>query len=344
MMKKSTFVLSSVLAAQLVLATAINLTGEEYGSFQAEEKLLSFNKQELDGLRIEDDTDSVVLKKQGGKWLLPVSGDFPASQRNVNRLLDKLAALEKGWPMAKTRGAAQRFRVHEDQFERKLVLLSDNDTQATLFVGSSPGFRKVYVRSGDGDEIFAVDFNTWEADATADDWIDKDILMLDESNVERVEMPGLILQREDGKLQVMDLGEKEQTNGEESRALLGKLTGLRIQSLLGTEAKPEYRQDEPALEVKMTRNSGEVLGYRFSRPEDASFYVLKRSDLDYYFKVAEYMVDPVRETTREKLVQVRTEEASSEPAGDERNEMDDDASAVEEQESDAGGERAEDEK
>ncbi len=134
----------------------------------------------------------------------------------------------------------------------------------------------------------------------------------------------------------MNLEEKEQTNEEETRALLGKLTGLRIQSLLGTEAEPEYRQDEPALEVRMTREGGEVLGYRFSKPEDAAYYVLKRSDLDYFFKVAEYMVDPVRETTREKLVQDTTEEALSEPGGDIRDERDDDASAAEEQESDTG--------
>ena len=309
-MKRRIFILNGVLAAQLVLAAVLNLTGEDYGAFQAEEKLLSFNKQAVGDLRIEDGTDSVVLKKQEGKWLLSESGDFPASQRDVERLLDKLAALEKGWPVAKSRGAARRFMVDEDQFERKLTLLSDDDTRATLYVGSSPGFRKVYVRPGDGNEVFAVDFNTWEADANADDWIDKDVLALDESTVERVEMPGIILQRTHGTLQVADLGEKEQTNGEERRALLGKLTGLRIQSLLGTEAKPGYRQDEPAFEVKMTREGGEVLRYRFSKPEDASYYVLKRSDLDYYFKVAEYLVDPVRDTTREKLVQARIEEAS----------------------------------
>ena len=342
MTKKWIFILGGLLAMQLVLAVAVNLTREDLGAFQAEEKLLSFDEKELDGLRIEDGTVSVVLKKYEDKWRLPESGDFPASQSDVERLLDKLTTLEKGWPVAKTRSAARRFKVDEEQFERKLVLLSGDDTQATLYVGSSPGFRKVYVRPGNGDEVFAVEFNTWDAEAKADDWIDKDVLTLDESDVERVEMPGLTLQREDGKLQVADLGPKEQTNGEESRALLGKLTGLRIQSLLGTEAKPEYRQDEPALEVKMTRNSGEVLGYRFSRPEDASFYVLKRSDLDYYFKVAEYMVDPVREITREKLVQIRTQEASSESAGDKRDEKDDDASAVEEQESDAAGEPVQD--
>ncbi|MCZ6826281.1 MAG: DUF4340 domain-containing protein [Gammaproteobacteria bacterium] len=313
-MKSRIFILSGVLAAQLLLAGVLNLTGEEYGAFQAEEKLLSFDKQAVSSLRIEDGTDSVVLNKQEGQWLLPESGDFPASQRDVGNLLDNLVALQKGWPVARTRGAARRFSVDEDQFERKLTLVSDDATQAILFVGSSPGFRKVYVRPGDGNEIFAVEFNTWEADAKADGWIDKDILKLDESEVERIEMPGVILQREDGVLQVADLSESEQTNGEERRALLARLSGLRIQSLLGTDAKPEYRQDEPALELTMTRNDGEVLSYRFSKPEDAAYYVLKRSDMEIYFKVAEYTVNPVRDTTREKLVQDKIEETSSEAA------------------------------
>ncbi|MEE8055911.1 MAG: hypothetical protein V3T38_07690 [Gammaproteobacteria bacterium] len=82
-------------------------------------------------------------------------------------------------------------------------------------------------------------------------------------------------------------------NSPQTRSLPGKLTGLRIQSLLSTEAKPEFRQDEPALEVKMTRKGGEVLSYRFSKPADPSYYALKRSDRDHYFKVAEYSVTPV---------------------------------------------------
>jgi len=100
-------------------------------------------------------------------------------------------------------------------------------------------------------------------------------------------------------------------NSPQTSSLLGKLTGLRIQFLLSTEAKPEFRQDEPALEVKMTRKGGEVLSYRFSKPADPSYYALKRSDWDHYFKVAEYSVTPVKEITREKLVQARTDEASS---------------------------------
>jgi hypothetical protein len=326
-MKKWIFILSGLLAAQLVLAAIFSLAGEEYGTFQAKEKLLSFNRQAVSVLQIKDGTDSVVLKKREGKWLLPDSGDFPAIQRQVEQLLDHLAALEKGWPVARTRGAAQRFAVDEEQFERKLILRSDDDTRATLYVGSSPGFRKVYVRPGNGDDIFAANFNSWEANAKAEDWIDKDILTLDESSVRHVELPGITLQQHGSELLVTGLGENEQTNGQESRALIGKLARLRVQSLLGTEAKPEYRQDEPALEFRMTTAGGEVLDYRFSKPQDASYYVLKRSDLDFYFEVAEYTVNPVGEATREKLVQARTEETPK----------DDDANAVEEQESEVDG-------
>jgi len=39
----------------------------------------------------------------------------------------------------------------------------------------------------------------------------------------------------------------------QTRSLLGKLSGRHIQTLLDIEARPEYRQDEPAPEVKMTR-------------------------------------------------------------------------------------------
>jgi len=308
-MKKWIFILSGLLAAQLVLAMILGLTVEDNGTFQAEEKLLSFNKLTVSSLQIVEGTDSIEIEDQEDKWLLPNNGNFPASQRKVEQLLDSLAALEKGWPVASTRGAAQRFAVDEERFERKLILLSDDESQTTLYVGSSPGFRKVYVRPGDKDEIFAVDFNIWEASAKTEDWIDTDILALDQSSVQRIEMPGIIMQRQDGRLQVMNLDENEQTNVDESSVLLGNLTGLRIESLLGTKLEPEYQQDEPALEIRIAAEGGEVLDYRFSRPQDASYYVLKRSDLDFYFEVAEYTVNPISEATREKLVQARTEAA-----------------------------------
>ncbi len=339
-MRKWIFILGSLLATQLLLAAFFNLTGEEYGTFQAQEKLLSFNRQAVTILQINDGTDSVKLEKQAGKWLLPDSSDFPANQSQVEQLLDKLAALEKGWPVARTRGAAQRFAVDEEKFERKLILLADDDTRTTLYVGTSPGFRKVYVRPGNEDDIFTVDFNTWEVNAKTDDWIDKEILTIDESLVQRVEMSGITLQLREGDLQLMDPGKNKLTNVEESRALLSKLAGLRIQSLLGSKVESDYAQDELVFELRVTNEGGEVLDYRFSKPENTSYHVLKRSDLDYYFKVDDYLVNPLKETTREKLVQDTTEKTSGEPAEDQRAGKNDDASAVAEQQSEIDRESA----
>lgn len=309
-MKKWIAILSGLLAVQLLLALAVNLAGEEYGAFEPKERLLAFDAEAVDGLRIEAAEDRILLRKRNGKWQLPESGDFPAEQSRVTRLLEKLSGLEKGWPVATTASALRRFKVADDAFERKVTLLSGERVQAILYVGTAPGFRKVHVRPEGGDAVYAIAFNSWEVNAGTDDWIDQAVLGLDEEEIERIEMPGYLLQREGESLQLAGLGEQETTNRQEVRSLVAKLSGLRIQSLLGTEGKPEYRQDQPELEIKLQRKGGEVLTYRFSKPDDAAYHVLKRSDFDHYFKVADFTVEPLVEATREKLVTVEVVQES----------------------------------
>lgn len=305
-----------MLTMQLGFAMLLDMTGKTYGAFEPKEKLLAFDPTAVDGLRIESDKASVVLSKQDGKWSLPESDNFPADQSAVKRLLEKLAALQKGWPVATTTSAARHFKVADGEFERKLTLLSDDKAKAILYVGTSPGFRKVNVRPEGGDAVYAVTFNTWEVNAKPDDWIDKEILKLDETTVKKVEMPGIVLQREGDALELSGLEDKQATNQKEAKDLVDKLTGLRIESLLGSEAKPEYQQDEPSLEIKLTRDNGDELTYRFSKPEVGNYYVLKRSDLSPYFKVAEFEVSPIKDEVREKLVQVKSDEKPGEGNGE----------------------------
>ncbi|KFI22177.1 DUF4340 domain-containing protein [Nitrosococcus oceani] len=313
-MKKWITILSGLLLAQLVLAVAINLMGENYDAFEPQEPLLAFDVKAVEGLRIEDEQNSLLLKKQDGQWWLPESGDFPADQDAVERLLDELAVLEKGWPVATTAGAAKRFKVDQNVFERKLTLLGKDEAEAVLYVGTSPGFRKVHVRPAEEEAVYAVAFNTWEANAKADDWINKDILKLDGDQVTRVEMPGFVLERDGETLKVADLDAQEETKREEARALVDKLADLRIQSLLDSEAESEYQQAEPELEIKLARKSGDPLTYRFFKPEEEDYYLLKRSDWEPYFKVAAFTLEPIKEIGRENLVQAKTEETPKETA------------------------------
>lgn len=210
-MKKWISILSVLLIVQLAAAVAVNLGVDEYGAFEAEEKLLAWGDKAVDGLLIQDGENRVILGRRDGRWVLPDSGDFPADQKAVIGLLDKLAALEKGWPVATTGSAARRFKVDEEEFERKLTLLSGEERLTELYVGTSPGFRKVHVRPAGEDPVYSVTFNSWEANATADDWIDKQVLSLGENEVVRVEMPDFALQREGEALTVAELGEDEKT-------------------------------------------------------------------------------------------------------------------------------------
>lgn len=315
-MKKWISILSVLLIIQFAVAIAVNISVEDYGAFEAKEELLTLGDQQVDGLHIQDGENSVLIGRQDGEWVLPESGDFPARQQAVKELLDKLAALEKGWPVATTSGAARRFKVHEDEFERKLTLKSGEEELTRLYVGTSPGFRKVHVRPASEDAVYAVSLNTWEASATADDWIDDQVVVLDEKALTRVEMSDFSLQRKGEALEVTDLGEGEETDEEEAAKLVRALTGLRIQSVLGTEPRPEFKQDAPQIEIKVSREEGDDLTYRFSKPEEESHYVLKRSDVDHFLKIAEFSMKPIEEAAREKLVRKKDESEPKQENGD----------------------------
>jgi hypothetical protein len=313
-MNKWISILAGLLVAQLVMAVAVNLTEQDYGAFEAKEKLLAFDKQKIDRLLIEDGKESVTLKSVADHWVLPDEGDFPVTQNSVETLLDKLAGLEKGWPVATTSGAKGRFKVAEDEYERSLTLYSGDAVAARLFIGTSPGFRKVHLRPDDEEAVFIAEFNAWEMDTQADGWIDKDLLKLDENELEQVKIAGkLTLLNQQGDLQLAGLQANERTNVEEVRALVNKLSGLRIQSLKGEEESAEYKQQEADFDIEVTLKDGKQLSYQFLKLENDTHYILKRSDKDRYFEVASYLVDPLKEASREKLVVVDESQQEAAP-------------------------------
>ena len=145
-MKRWITILSVVCVLQLALAGALSMNGDEFGAFESGEKLLALAGKGWDTIRLEDgEGKSLVLKKKGETWVMPSLADFPADGDGVSGLTEKLEGLERGWPVATTSGAASRFKVDEGEFERKLTFLEGDKTVAALFVGTSPGLRKVHV-------------------------------------------------------------------------------------------------------------------------------------------------------------------------------------------------------
>ncbi len=319
-MRRSMVILGALLALQVVLAVSLNLGRDSYRAFEPEEKLLALDAGRVDGIRIvAGDGGEVLLEKRDGQWRLPGLSGFPADQAAAERLVERLTALDKGWPVATTGSASRRFKVADGAFERKLTLAKGDETLAVLFVGTSPGFRKVHVRVPGEESIYAVEFSAFEANAEADDWIDKGVLSQPSDDIQRVDLPGLSLSREDGRLVVTELMEGEETIEDEARRLLDRIAGLRVRSVLGTEQKPEYRQDQPLLRYSVALESGVQREYVVSKPEDADYYVLKASQRDEYFKMDTWAVDPLREVLRTTLVRqtaADTASAKENPTGE----------------------------
>lgn len=311
-MKKWIVLLCGLLVLQLLVAVIVHLTGEEYGAYEADEKLLDFEINAVDRIKIEAGSNSAVLAKQSENWVLPNHDNFPADQKNVTQLLDKLAAMKKGWPVATTSSASRRFKVAEDEYERKLTLLTNNEVLAQLYIGNSPGFRKVHVRNADDDEVFSVAFNTWEASADSDDWINKSLLTFSAEDLLRIEMSNFVLQRVDGELQLADLTDEEEIDKQAAQTLVNSLSNLQIESVQNNENKIDNLPDEADFIVKMLLKPDEKFIYRFFKLNEEPYYLLKRSDSDRYFEIAEFHVNAIKALTRDKLLQVDDTKASDE--------------------------------
>ncbi len=310
-MNRTVSVLTALVVVQLALTVALAFSGQDYGAFRSDQKLMALDVEAVDRIVIQgEEGQSVEMSKDGDKWFLPDLDRFPVAPQPAEALLTKVAELTKGWPVATSSSAADRFKVGAEKFERKLTFFGDNRKIGTLFLGTSPSFRKVNARVSGEDEIYNITFNSYEASAKSEDWVDKDFLNLKNEDIVRATLPAFTLERNDEKFTVTGLKQDEKTNEEEVETFIEKLAAPTFQSVLGTDNKPEYGQDSPVLEITLELKDGEQIAYVYSKPESGDHFVLKTSAHLYFFKVSKYAFDRLKEFDQKKVVQKVTQDGA----------------------------------
>ncbi len=163
--------LAALLIVQLLIIAAVVLVGEESGDAAL---LLELEPEAVTGLEIEDGEGATVMAvRADGGWTvdgLPADGD---------KLLDAIEALGAGraaWPVATSAGARERFEVEDDAFQRRVQLTLAEADPVTLYLGTSPGFRRVHARREGEDAIYSIDFGVHQLPTDLDDWLDKGLL------------------------------------------------------------------------------------------------------------------------------------------------------------------------
>jgi len=329
-------VLAVVLALQLALALVLGLRTNPLAAQRPDTPLVKAVVSGADRLLIEgpapaasggEKVTQVELVKKDGVWTLPGYFDAPASASKVQSLLDRLAEVRRGFPIATTADALKRFKVAADTYERHLLVSEGGKTLASVYLGSSPGLRKADARTAKDDAVYTVKLATYEMPVKASDWLDPDLLKRDPDSLEALALTwpggtGLKLVRVSTKgdqpkptWKAEGLASGEGLDPTRAEALVRAVAGLRVDGVLGTEGKADWQQDQPELSLSLSTKKGQTVTWTLSKPKTGDFHVLKVSDRPWYLELKQWSAKPLLgAAVRDKLVVAEKKAGAAAPA------------------------------
>lgn len=297
-MRTTLIALSGLFVAQIALAVWLNLSSGGLAGQTPGTPLLAFEADAVERLTISDaDGQSVTLARADEGWRLPDAGDFPADTAKVDGLLADLASAEQGAAIATSDTAAERFRVSDDAYERKIVLERESGDPATVYLGTSQGTRQVHVRRADQDGVHRIAFSTWRAPADRADWLDKTALQIDPAEIASLKWNGIMLEQvasESNGSESEDQGETDanavgtttwQATGtsvtdppaDAVNALTDQLSRIRINGLVPQEDSDAYQTAALALDIVL--EDGTTRTYTLLKGGDDTSYAVRSSTL-----------------------------------------------------------------
>jgi hypothetical protein len=305
--------LGELLAVQILMAVGLNLSALYPVTQPVAAPLVELEQNQINRIVLEGpDHSKVTLVKEGANWLLPDLGQFPADSNRVNTMLEKITSSKTGPPIATTAGAKARFEVDDETFERRITLAENDKPLATLYVGSSPGLRRSYVRTGGNDGIFALELAAYDVPVQLADWEDKTVLHLAKNDITALEVAGLRIEQaaqpasaSPGKQTTweakgLEAGRQLQLKSDAVDKVIQLLTDLSFEKVLGRDPSQEYGLERPLLTITLTRKPGDTLTYLLGKNPKNNDYTLKVSNRPEYFRLPSYRATALLEAADRK--------------------------------------------
>lgn len=311
-MPKTVRWLGVLLAVQIVMAVGFNLSTLWPSVQPGAAPLFEVAQHQINRVVLEGPEHAkVVLVKEGATWTLPELGKFPADSHRINSILEKITGSKTGQPIATTAGAKMRFKVDDDTFERRITLAENDKPLATLYVGSSPGLRRSYVRTGGNDAIFALELAPYDVPVQLADWEDKTVLHLSKNDITALDVAGLRIeqttqpassspaQQTDNQphtavsppaweVKGLEAGRHLELKSDAVDNLTRLLADLSFEKVLGRDISQEYGLEKPVLTITVTRKTGDTLTYILGKNPKKDDYTLKVSNRPEYFRLLSY--------------------------------------------------------
>jgi hypothetical protein len=208
------------------------------------------------------DKPEIDLVKKDGRWVLASHYDYPAKGDEVSALLGKLAAMESRGPLTTSPDRLAQLEVAKDNYQGKVVI--EGGGKHTIWIGSSPKFRKLSVRIDDSNEVHAVSTITPDdLKTTLLTWADNVYMELDPKRmvaltVENANGTIALEKNADGSWsQVAAAGKTPgkapaktiELDQNKVNNIARKLERIELETVLGSKAEPAHGFDKPLARI-----------------------------------------------------------------------------------------------
>src|SRR2546429_1236519 len=243
-------------------------------------KLLEFETDDIDGVKIAENTKELEAQKSGENWQLKKPVDTKADSSEISSFVSSIRfGRAQSFPNspvdAKTAGLdapALKVTLHDGKAKTDRVLL----------IGKSPEKDKYYARDASRDAIFIMDKEIPEkARRPLFDWRDKTIVKLDREKLEKVEIQrgseniSLLKSGSDWKLAGGKKGQFDKVSG-----MINTLDFEKVKEIVDMpKTLAAYGLDKPKLEVSFREGSNDPVRVQFgSDSKTPEGIYLKSSD------------------------------------------------------------------
>lgn len=163
--------LGILLIVQILIAVFLYVSN--LGGPEAPGAFLNFVPEEVVKIVVDSEDGEVVISKVENRWQLPDGSAADADR--IDRVLTGLASANAGWPVGESGASIDRFKVSDDNFEKRVRLESKDGLLEEFFIGSTPGHKKVHARKGNG-PVYAINFSTYDLGTKQSVWLNKQLL------------------------------------------------------------------------------------------------------------------------------------------------------------------------
>lgn len=292
-MKRFKHQLIGLFALQCVLAIGLFVHSHTDNAYQSERPLLAFESSKVDKLRIQQIDSSIDLVKKEGEWKLTGDELLPAKADKVTDILDKLNGITTTWPIATTSASHERFELMEDKHQRRLTLFSGDDVVGDIFIGTSPGFRKVHARVNNQDEVFAISMNAYEVPSQKEAWLDKTLLAI--SDATEITHPDYTLKKEGDVWQLKDINIPED---KEFVSALAVDVAKTLNNLKVSKVVDDTLEETEKLTLTVSANSE----YSYSLQKKDDKYLITRNDINAVFSIAKKDYEKLAEVSLDDML------------------------------------------